>query len=103
MAWIEKGRSASFEHQPIDGLFFLDGDFLARKLNQPWTVDKKFPTVIFPSGVQCTVRESRDPTNAIVHLFGDMDVLLRDTRDVALLGAASLERYTIRPVGEDGI
>lgn len=103
MGWIEKGQSAAFEHQPIEGLFLLDGDFLARKLKQPWTDGKKYPTVVFPSGAQCTLRESRDPINVIVHLFSDMDVLWRDNYDEALVGAASVGSYAVWPVGENGI
>ena len=76
MGWIEKGQSAPFEQQPIEGLFFLDGDMFSRKLRQPWTKGQKYPTIVFASGMQCDLWASSDPTNAIVHIFGEMDLRL---------------------------
>src|SRR5579864_9852750 len=100
MAWTEKAYTSSFDTRPIPGLFFLDGDLVARKLDQPWTIGMKYATIAFPSGAHCTLRESVDPDNAIVHIFGDMDVRLHDTRDVALQETQHIEGYAVRRVGE---
>src|SRR4051812_1383981 len=48
MGWIEKGEPSPFDQQPISGLFFLDGDLLAREFKQDWTKGQKFPTIVFP-------------------------------------------------------
>lgn len=67
MSWIEKGQSASFEHQPIDGLFFLHGDVIARHVGQNWTEGQKYPRIAFPSGLKFDLWEGR--STPIVHLF----------------------------------
>ena len=106
MGWIEKGRSAPFEDKPIPGLFFIDGDFVARKIPHAGTKGQKYPTIVFPSGVQCDLWESSDPTNAIVHISGEMDLPLNDTRDTALTQAQDIAEqvgYLVRPSGEQGI
>ncbi|MHB8627805.1 MAG: DUF2958 domain-containing protein [Aggregatilineales bacterium] len=106
MAWLEKGQSTPFENEPIEGLFFLDGDLLARKLDQDAIKGQKYPTIVFPSGVICELWNSSDPTNAIVHIFGEMDLRLKDTRDNAIAHAAHIGKlggYMVRPKGERGI
>jgi hypothetical protein len=84
MAWLEKGQHTPFENQPIDGLFFLDGDMMARKYRQFGTQGLKYPTIVFPSGRLCDLWNSSEPGNAVVHIFGEMDLPLKDTRDEAL-------------------
>jgi hypothetical protein len=106
MAWLEKEKSASFEHQPIDGLFFLDGKLLAQRIPGAGTEKYKYPTIVFPSGIQCDLWESSDPSNAIVHIFGEMDLLLKASRDEALSHAQDIAEqvgYVVRAVGEDTI
>ena len=106
MGWIEKGQSASFENKPIPGLFFIDGDYVARKIRNAGTEGQKYPTIVFPSGVQCDLWESSDPANAIVHISGEMDLPLNDTRDTALTQAHDIAEqvgYLVRPFGEQGI
>src|SRR5258708_2960588 len=106
MGWIEKGTSTPFEDKPISGLFFIDGDFVARKIPHAGTEGQKYPTIVFPSGVQCDLWESSDPNNAIVHISGEMDLPLKDTRDTALSQAQDIAEqvgYLVRPAGEQGI
>ena len=106
MGWIEKGQSAPFEHQPIDGLFFFDGDLLAKRFGTDWTKGQKYPMIEFPSGEQFELWSSSDPTNAIVHLFGEMDLRLKDTCDDALPYAQYVAEhcgYVVRPSGDEGI
>lgn len=106
MGWSEKGRPTPFDTQPVSGLFFLDGDLLARQLKQDWTKGQKFPTIVFPSGIQCDLWESSDPNNGVVHIFGEMDLPLRDTRDSALAHANAIAEqvgYFVRPADAQGI
>jgi hypothetical protein len=106
MAWLEKGQSASFEHQPIDGLFFFDGDAVSREWQQPLTARLKYPMIAFPSGVHCQLWEGRDPANPIVHIFGELDLPLKTTRDQALAQVRELAqelRYGVWPFDSFGI
>src|SRR5258708_3467309 len=106
MGWIEKAQSAPFENQPIPGLYFLDGDRLAKLFKQDWTKGQKYPTIVFPSGIQCDLWESSDPTNAVVHISGEMDLSLNATRDAALAHAQAIAEqvgYLVRKSGEQGI
>jgi hypothetical protein len=102
MGWIEKGQSASFEHQPLEGLFFLDGDVVAREVRRDWTAGQKYPRLAFPSGLKFDLWEgSHSP---IVHLFGELDLALQSGRDEALEHAADVGEqcgYLAAPVGQD--
>src|SRR5579859_2504839 len=105
MGWIEKEKQAKFEQQPIPGLFFLDGDILARAFKQPWTKGQKYPTIVYPSGIQCDLWESSDPASGgIVHLFGEMDLSLYGTRDEAFAHASDIAEqvgYVVTSIGEN--
>src|SRR5262245_50688168 len=106
MGWIEKSISAPFENKPIPGLFFIDGDIAARRIPNAGTEGMKFPTIVFPSGVICDLWESSDPDNAIVHISGEMDLPLWDTRDAALTHAKDIAEqvgYLVRAAGEQAI
>src|SRR5260221_2754283 len=106
MGWQEKHHTFPFENQPIPGLYFLDGDMLSRSMNQLWTKGQKYPTIVFPSGIQCDLWESSDPTNAVVHISGEMDLSLNATRDAALAHAQDIAEqvgYLVRKSGEQGI
>src|SRR5258708_33506674 len=106
MGWIEKAQSAPFENQPIPGLYFLDGDRLAKLFKQDWTKGQKYPTIVFPSGIQCDLWESSDPTNAVVHISGEMELSLNATRDAALDHSQDIAEqvgYLVRKSGEQGI
>src|SRR5258706_10266061 len=105
MAWTEKEKPTTFDDKPIDGLFFLDGDLLARQLNYSPLKGQKYPMLAFPSGSACNLWESSDPEKGgIVHLFGEMDLALYSSRDEALAHATNIAEqvgYTVSSVGEN--
>jgi len=106
MGWLEKGQSAPFEHQPIDGLFFFDGDMLAKQFGTDWTRGQKYPMIAFTSGDQFELWNSSDPQNAIVHIFGELDLSLKDSRDEALPHVNYIAEQCgniARPIGQEGI
>jgi hypothetical protein len=105
MSWLEKGKSFSFENDPIPGLHFLDGDILAANIGKDWTRGLKYPVVLFPSGLVCDLWEG-DKDSPIVHIFGELDLSFRSTRDDAFQvvnDIAEAVGYAARKVGEDGI
>ena len=102
MSWIEKGQLASFEKQPLAGLFFLDGDAIAREVGRDWTAGQKYPRIAFPSGLKFDLWEGSE--SPIVHLFGELDLILRSTRDEAFKHAFDIGEqcgYLAAPLGED--
>jgi len=76
MSWFEKSEQTLFDTIAVSGLFFLDGDVLSRVNQQPWTVSMKYPMVMFPSGHAYPAWPGREQ-QVIVHLFGEMDLLLQ--------------------------
>ena len=76
MAWIEKHQPTPFDNTPIDGLFFLDGDVLASIFLQDWTKGHMLPMIAFESGREFELWETGKPDRHIVHLFGEMDLVL---------------------------
>ena len=102
MSWKEKSAQFSFEAEAINGLYFIDGDVLAQALKAPWVAGQKYPRIAFPSGEEFDLWEgSRSP---IVHIFGEMDLALRDTRDTAFEYASDVAEqcgYLAQRVEED--
>ena len=99
MGWFKKEEPTPFDEMPLAGLFFLDGDLLARLVGRDWTVGEKLPMIAFPSGEEFQLWEG-----GIVHIFGEMDLLLKDTRDEAYSHASHIGEqcgYVVRPVGEN--
>ncbi len=105
MSWIEKAQPTSFDDRPLPGLFFLDGDILARRIGRTWTAGQKYPMIAFPSGKECELWETSDPdAGAIVHIFGEIDLPFRDSRDRAYEQASEIAEacgYLTRKQGED--
>ena len=102
MSWKEKTTSFSFEEQPIEGLFMLDGDMLAREVKRDWTQGQKYPRIAFPSNLKFDLWEGRD--SPIVHLFGELDLPIQHTRDEAFEQAFDIGEqcgYMVAPMGED--
>ena len=103
MSWVSKEQSTRFDTTPISGVFFLDGDLFAKKLLIDFTQGEKMPMIAFPSGVACELWESSDPQNGIVHLFGEMDLPLKASRDSAYTHAvavAEADGYIVQKVGQ---
>ncbi len=102
MSWIDKEKSTSFEHEPIEGLYFIDGDVLAALIKPDWTKGEKLPKIAFPSGQRFDIWEgSKSP---VIHIYGEMDLRLRDTRDAAYQHANNIAEqcgYLVAPVGDN--
>jgi hypothetical protein len=80
--WYRKDATTRFDIAAIVGLYFLDGDLASRITQTTWTVDMKFPLIEFPSGVSCEVWDGEvDEQTTVVHLFGELDLLLFSNRD----------------------
>lgn len=108
MGWTEKEKPTAFDQQPMmTGLFYLDGDIIARRIGRDWTAGQKYPTVVFPSDQQFDLWESSSPeAGGIIHVYGEMDLPYRDTRDRAYEQAGNIAEqlgYMVRKVGEDGL
>ena len=106
MGWIEKDKPSPLDNQPIEGLFFLDGDAMARFVNRDWTEGYKLPLIAFPSGKEYELWPSGNPdTVATVHLFGELDLALQgDTRDGAYERAYHIAEqcgYAVHKVGDN--
>ncbi len=105
MSWSEKKQPSPFDTSPIEGLFFLDGDVLALIVGTRWTEGQKYSMIAFPSGMECSLWESGDPkSEAIVHLFGEMDLAYRSNRDEAFKSANYIGEqcgYAVQQVGKD--
>src|SRR5258708_15334624 len=83
MSWVRKEQPTAFDNQAIPGLFFLDGDLVAKIVQRTWTVGDKLPLLTFPSGQICELMESSDPHSGIVHIHDELELALHDTRDNA--------------------
>jgi hypothetical protein len=108
MAWVEKRQPTVFEQMeiPIQGLFFWDGDVLATVFGRDGTKGMKYAMLSFPSGREFALWESNSERGGLVHLFGEMDLLLFSTRDEAFERANDIAEqvgYLARKQGEDGL
>ena len=105
MGWSKKEEPTPFDGMPLSGLFFLDGDILARLWGRDWTAGEKFPMIAFPSGEEFQIWESSNPERGgIVHIFGEMDLPLKGTRDEAYAQACHVGEqcgYIARKIGEN--
>ena len=104
MGWIEKEESASFEHEAVEGLYYIDGDLLATIYKPDWTKGQKYAKIAFPSGQEFDIWEGS--ASPIVHVFpyGEMDLRFRDTRDNAYRYANDIAEqcgYLAAPVGDN--
>jgi len=104
MGWSKKEEPTPFDGIPLSGLFFLDGDILARLWGRNWTAGEKFPMIAFPSGEEFQIWESSNPERGgIVHIFGEMDLPLKGNRDEAYAQACHVGEqcgYVARQIGE---
>ena len=107
MGWTEKDQTTPFDNLPIPGLWFLDGNILAQIIQRNWTSGQKYPQVKFPSGKEFDIWETSSPAVwGIIHIFGEMDLPYRDTRDRAFEQASNIAEqlgYRVRKVGDTGL
>ena len=107
MSWVEKGAPTPFDAQPPQGFFYLDGDILARIVRRDWTIGQKFPMIAFPSGQEFELWPGSNPdAGGIVHIYGEMDLPLKTTRDRAFEQANDIAEqvgYLARKIGDDGL
>lgn len=109
MGWVEKGTLTPFDQQlvPLTGLWYLDGDILAKVFGRDWTVGQKLPMVAFPSGSEFQLWESSNPdAGGIVHIYGEMDLAFKGNRDQAFEYATYVAEqcgYAVGKVGENGL
>ncbi|MCB9436476.1 MAG: hypothetical protein H6673_05705 [Anaerolineales bacterium] len=104
MAWYPKDKPTPFDHQPIPGLQFLDGDMLAAFLGTAWVKGQKYPIVHYPPNLDIDLWEgSRTP---ILHIFGEMDLPHTGTRDEVFVIASRIAEacgYLVKKRGDDTI
>jgi hypothetical protein len=107
MAWVEKDTPEPFDQQPLEGLFYLDGDALVRHYPNALLAGYKLPMLAFPSGYECEIWDMGDLKNgAMVHIFGEMNLPLFDSRDRAYEQAVAIGRecgYLTLREGEDAL
>jgi hypothetical protein len=106
MSWYNKEHPSPFDNARFEGLVFIDGDIVARRIQQDWTKGEKAPMILFPSRVICEIWESGHPERdgCIVHLFGEMDLPLCHTRDQAYIQAQDIAAevgYRAQKVGDN--
>lgn len=104
MAWTEKAYPSPFDTQPIDGLFFLSGDLLARTPTFKWAKGEKCPMIAFPSGLTFPLWEATDNEDVIVNLGHNVALPLHGTREFAFRYTVHLAEesgFWVRPIGED--
>jgi len=103
--WIEKDTPEPFDQQPIDGLFYLDGDVVGRRFNRNWMDGYKLPMIAFPSGdsFELWISGNDQEYTAVIHIFGEMNLPLFDQRDNAYEYAVSISSqcgYLAEKIGE---
>jgi hypothetical protein len=107
VTWYRKEQPTPFDEQPLEGLYYLNGDILAAKLHQPWMRGKKFALIAFPSGEERPIWEGRKPGQSpIVHLFGELDLPYFATPEEALRKAVSIAEacgYAVRKRDDRGM
>lgn len=104
MPWYPKETPTPFDNLPIPGLYFLIGDILAERWRYTNLRGHKYPEVEFPSGESLAIWEGLG--SPIIHVFGEMDVLLNSARDEAFLHVDTIAEacgYLARKVGEHQI
>lgn len=91
MPWVSKERPTAFEEEPIEGLYFLLGDVLAQAYRQDWLRGKKYPTIVYPSGVTREVEKAPETgRDGSVHLYGHLHLPLEIERGYLVVTAAKI-------------
>lgn len=103
MPWYNKEQPTPFDQIPTEGLWFLDGDLLARLYREEWLHGQKYPAIHYPSGLD---RELWDCTyeGGIVHIFGALELLRKSSFDDGYASAtqfAAEHNLKIAKIGSD--
>ena len=105
MPWHEKNTIIPFDAEPPQGLYYLDGDLLAKRFNQDRTQGQKYSLITYPSGLQREL--SLGPDNgSIVNIFGALSLPRKTNRDEGFetaLEFGSQFGYTVAKRGENGL
>lgn len=103
MPWYSKEQPTPFDSTPIEGLYFLHGDVMARRYSQEWVKGQKYPLIIYPSGIEREVLMPQAGNMPVIHLFGTVDLPYSNDRDdavEAILPIAEEYGYQISRRGE---
>ena len=104
MPWYSKEAPLPTDQQPIAGLQYLDGDLMGRQYRQAWMRGQKYPVIHFPSDM--TRELIPQDQDVQVHLFGNVHLPFRTTRDEAasLIQAVAQDmRLAVIPDRDDAI
>lgn len=111
MTWTEKEKPTSFDTQSIPGLYFLDGDLIAKTqepgLPRDWANEfrgLKYPMIEFPSGVEASLTTDEAGT-VLVCIHRQMRLLYFTDREDAYQQASQLveEHQSVERVGENDL
>jgi hypothetical protein len=106
-SWVERDRPLPFDSMPIEGMQNLDGNQIAEKYSVDWTRDKKYPMIIFPSGVEREINlRGEENAEPHIYLFGSVELPYEHNRDEAYNHALTLAQehnLYIRKVENDGL
>jgi hypothetical protein len=104
MPWYGKEHLTPFDTTPIDGLWFLLGDVLARHYQEEWVKGQTYPLIRFPSGMSRELKPGKSDTSPdLISLTGHLTLPYRASRDAAythLLAQDADDEYRIFLVGQ---
>lgn len=104
MSWYNKEQPTPFDDLPADGLFFKDGDFLARTQHYIATKGHKLSMMSFPSGLEFIFSESGMREKYVITLFDQMDLPVFCVRDRAYIQAqiiSDLCSFQVEKIGDN--
>lgn len=102
MGWQLKDQPTNFDQDPIEGLYFINGDYRDKRFPDGIAPGYKFAQIRFPSGVIHQVWEGE--TSPIVNIFGELDLPFHIDRNQAFEIAFDIGEqcgYFAAPVGDN--
>jgi hypothetical protein len=92
MPWYDKAETSPFENRPINGLFFLHGDVLAKRYHQEWLKSRNYPLINSPSDLNREIFGNGDsPLSSAINVFGAFWLPYTATRDEVYITAQALK------------
>lgn len=104
MPWYNKEAPLPTDQQPVAGLQYLDGDLMVHHYRQEWMRGQKYPIIHLPSDM--TRELIPQDVDIQVHLFGNIRLPYRSTRDQAvrtILDAAHDQGLAVVPDRDDAV